>query len=120
MAVESVVTWEIHRKKRGFDLTPGQNLTWNWGVSQYLPLKKDQSVMLELGPAGYSSFQVSDDAGSDARNPGVHDRVHAAGVQIGVTSVKPVLILNFQWRHEFSAVDRFQGDSIGLNFILKF
>lgn len=120
MAVENTVTWEIHRKKRSFDLTPGQNVTWNWGVSQYLPLKKDQSALLEVGPAGYSSFQVTDDIGSDARNPSVHDRVHAVGVQIGVTSVKPLLVLNFHWFHEFSAVDRFQGNSIGLNFSLKF
>ena len=120
MAIENTLTWEIHRNKRKFDLTPGQNLTWNWGVSQYLPLKKDGSVLLEAGPAGYSSFQVSDDTGKDARNPGVHDRVHAAGLQVGVTSANRPMILNFRWFHEFSAVDRFQGSSISLNFILKF
>jgi hypothetical protein len=119
MAIQNSLTWEIHRGKRNFDLTPGQNLTWNWGVSQYLPLKKDQSVLLEVGPAGYSSFQVSDDTGADARNPGVHDRVHAAGVQVGVTSTKRVMSLNFRWFHEFSAVDRFQGSSIGVNFAAK-
>ena len=120
MAVENALTWEIHRNKRGFDLTPGQDLTWNWGVSQYLPLKKDSSILLEVGPAGYSSFQVSDDSGTDARNPGVHDHVHAAGVQVGVTSVKRVMTLNFHWFHEFSSVDRFQGSAIGLNFAIKF
>ena len=120
MAVESALTWEIHQKKRNFDLTPGQNLTWNWGVSQYLPLKKDQSVLLEVGPAGYSSFQVSDDTGTQASNPNLHDRVHAAGVQVGMTSVKRVMMLNFHWFHEFSAVDRFQGSAIGLNFAVKF
>ena len=120
MAVENALTWEIHRKKRGFDLTPGQNLTWNWGVSQYLPLKKDKSVLLDIGPAGYSSFQVSDDSGTNAFNPAVHDRVHAAGLQAGVVSVKRVMTLNFRWLQEFSAVDRFQGRSISLNFILKY
>jgi hypothetical protein len=120
MAVQNALTWEIHRKKRDFDLTPGQNLTWNWGVSQYLPLKKDNSMLLEVGPAGYSSLQVSDDSGTDAHNPSVHDRVHAVGVQVGVTSMKPVLSLNFHWFHEFSATDRFQGTSIGLNFAVKF
>ncbi len=120
MAVENALTWEIHRKKRGFDLTPGQDLTWNWGVSQYLPLKKDKTVLLEVGPAGYSSFQISDDSGADVGNPPVHDRVHAAGVQAGVTSVKRMIIVNFHWFHEFSAVDRFQGNAIGLNFTAKF
>jgi hypothetical protein len=120
MAVQNAFTWEIHRKKRDFDLTPGQNLTWNWGVSQYLPLKKDQSVLAEVGPAGYSSFQVSNDTGTDVKNPGVHDRVHAVGVQVGVTSVKRMMLLNFHWFHEFSAVDRFQGSAIGGSFTFKF
>lgn len=120
MAIQNTMTWEIHRGKRNFDLKPGQDLSWNWGVSQFLPLKKDQSILLEFGPAGYSSFQVSDDTGADARNSEVHDRVHAAGVQVGVTSTKRVMSLNFHWLHEFSAVDRFQGSSIGVNFALKF
>jgi hypothetical protein len=120
MAVQNAFTWEIHQKKRGFDLTPGQDLTWNWGVSQYLPLKKDQSLLAEVGPAGYSSFQVSNDTGTDAKNPSVHDHVHAAGVQLGVTSPKRIMVLNFHWFHEFSAVDRFQGTAIGVNFTMKF
>jgi len=120
MAVQSALTWEIHRKKRNFNLTPGQNLTWNWGVSQFLPLKKDKTVLMEVGPAGYSSFQVSNDSGADASIPGVRDRVHAAGVQVGVTSLKRIMVLNFHWFHEFSAVDRFQGTAIGLNFTMKF
>ncbi len=120
LALESLLTWEIHRQKRNFDLTPGQNLTWNWGMSQFLPLKKDQSVLLEVGPAGYSSFQVSNDSGADAQNPGLHDSAHAAGLQVGVTLTKRVMSLNFHWLHEFSSVDRFQGSAIGLNFAAKF
>jgi hypothetical protein len=120
MAIESALTWEIHQNKRGFDLKPGQNLTWNWGVSQYLPLKKDQSLLLEVGPVGYRSFQVSDDSGSAARNPTVHDSVYAVGLQVGVTDPKRILLLNFHWFHEFSAVDRFQGTVIGASFGLKF
>jgi hypothetical protein len=79
MAIENAMTWETNRLKRGFDLTQGQHLTWNWGISQYLPLKKDQSLLAELGPGGYGNFQVSDDTGTDARNPGVHDKVYGVG-----------------------------------------
>jgi hypothetical protein len=119
LAIQNSLTWEIHGNKRNFDLTPGQHLTWNWGASKYLPLKKN-SLLLEVGPAGYSSFQVSDDGGSDAKNPGLHDHVHAAGLQAGVTSLKRMMSLNFHWFHEFSSVDRFQGTAIGLNFTFKF
>lgn len=120
MAIQNALTWEIHRRKRGFDLTPGQNLTYNWGVSQYLPLKKDQSLLAELGFMGYDSFQVSDDSGTAARNPGLHDSVHAVGIQAGVTNPARMIVLNFRWMHEYSAVDRFQGSSLGLNFAIKF
>jgi hypothetical protein len=120
LAIENVLTWEIHRKKRNFDLTPGQNLTWTWGISEYLPLTKDQNLLLEAGPMGYSSFQVTDDRGADAVNVGVHDSVSAVGVQVGVTSVKRSMSLNFSWMHEYSAVDRFQGTSFSLNFAAKF
>jgi hypothetical protein len=43
----------------------------SWGISQYLPLKKDQTLLLEAGPAGYSSWQITDDSGSAAANPAV-------------------------------------------------
>jgi len=119
MAIQNMLTWEIHRNKRGFDLTPGQNLSWNWGVSQYLPLKKDNSMLLEVGPAGYSSWQVSDDTGNAALNGSVHDHVHAVGVQVSVVSVKRNMLLSFHYMNEFSSVDRFQGQCLGLNLVLQ-
>ena len=120
LAIENTLTWEIHRKKRNFDLKPGQNLSWSWGVSEYLPLTKDENVLLEAGATGYSSFQVSDDSGTNATNAPVHDSVNAVGVQAGVTSVKRAISLNFSWLHEYSAVDRFQGNSVSLNFAARF
>jgi hypothetical protein len=120
MAIENALTWEINQPKRTFDLTKGQFLTWNWGVSQYLPLKKDQSLLAEVGPAGYGNFQVSDDTGTDARNPGAHEKVYSAGIQVGITIPKRMMVLNFHWFHEFSAVNRFQGTALGLSFVAKF
>jgi hypothetical protein len=39
-------------------------------------------------------------------------QVHAAGIQAGT--------LNFNWLHKYSAVDRFQGNSISLNLAARF
>jgi hypothetical protein len=86
-AVVAALTYEIHGDKEDFDLTPGQNLTLNWGISQFLPLQKDQKLLLEVGLTGYSSWQITDDSGSDASNPNVHDQVHAVGGQLGLTYV---------------------------------
>ncbi len=119
-AVSAALTYEIHGEKDGFDLTPGQNLSLNWGISQFLPLKKDQSLLLEVGPSGYSSWQITDDSGSAASNPSVHDEVHAVGGQLGVSYVPWALSVNFRGLYEFAAVDRFQGWSIGLNIAKQF
>jgi len=119
-AVSAALTYEIHHKKEDFDLTPGQNLALNWGISQYLPLKKDQTLLLEVGPAGYSSWQVTDDSGSAARNPDVHDQVHAAGGQLGLTHVPWNAVLNFHAFYEFAAEDRFQGQAFGVTVVKKF
>jgi len=113
-AVTAAVTYEINGDKEDFDYTPGQRLTLNWGVSQYLPLTGDKSVMAEIGPAGYSHWQITDDSGSDATSD-VHDQTHAVGAQLGLTVVPWNAALNFHYFHEFASDDRFQGDVFGLN-----
>ncbi len=120
MAVATALTYEFHGKKKDYDLKPGQNLSFNWGISQYLPLQQDQKLLLEIGPAGYSSWQITEDSGADAANPLTKDDVHAVGGQVGLTQVIWNVLLNFHYFYEISAKDRFQGESIGLNFAIKF
>jgi hypothetical protein len=120
MAVTSALTYEIHGEKRNFDITPGQNLTLNWGISQYVPLTGDQKLLLEVGPAGYSSWQVTDDHGSDARTPKVNDQVHAVGGQLGLTYVPWLLSANLHGFSEVASVGRFQGTAFGFNLAKKF
>lgn len=120
MAVSGVLTYEIHGKKEDFDLTPGQNLTFNWGVSQYLPLEKEKNLLMEIGLAGYDSWQITDDKGTAAKNPGVHDQVHAVGGQLGLNYVPWLASLTFHGFFEFSAKDRFQGHSLGLSIAKSF
>jgi hypothetical protein len=119
-AVLATLTYEIHGNKQDFDLTPGQNLTLNWGISQFLPLRQDQKLLLEVGVAGYSSWQITDDSGSDARNPNVHDQVHAVGGQLGLTYVPWFASLNGHYFGEFAAQDRFQGQVFGVSAAKKF
>jgi hypothetical protein len=72
-------------------------------------------VLAEIGPAGYSQWQITDDKGSDAPSSDVHDQTHAVGAQLGLTVVPWNAALNFHYFHEFSSDDRFQGDVFGLN-----
>lgn len=119
-AFAGALTYEIHGEKQQYDLTPGRSLTLNWGISQYLPLMKSQALLLEIGPAGYSTWQVSDDRGSDATNPGAHDSVHGIGGQLGLTYVPWGLVANLHGFGEVDADDRFQGAAYGLNLAKKF
>jgi hypothetical protein len=119
-AVLAALTYEIHGDKQDFDLTPGQNLTWNWGISQFLALHQNRRLLLEVGVTGYSSWQITDDSGSDARNPDVRDEVHAVGGQLGLTYVPWVASLNMHYLSEFAAQDRFQGEVFGVSVAKKF
>jgi len=120
MAIVTALTDEIHTEKDGFDLTPGDSLTFNWGISQYLPLKADHTLLLEVGPAGYDSWQITDDSGSDADDPGVHDEVHAAGGQVGLAYPPWHTAMTMHGFYEFAAEDRFQGSSFGVSIAKKF
>ena len=117
-AVIAAMTYETNGKKKDFALTPGDNLTLNWAVSQFLPLKKDMSLLLEVGPAGYDTWQITDDTGSAAGNS--RDQVHAVGGQLGLTYMPWMTSLNFHGFYEYDAQNRFQGGSFGVNIAKKF
>lgn len=109
-AVTLVSTYEINHKKEDADITPGSVFSLNWGVSQYLPLKKDNSLLMELGLTGYSQWQVTDDSGDDASDVDVHDQVHSAGCQAGLLYAPWDAGLSARYMHEFYAEDHFRGD----------
>jgi hypothetical protein len=117
-AVIAALTYETNGKKQGFDLTPGDNLTLNWGLSQFLPLEDDMSLVLDFGPAGYGTWQITDDSGSAATT--TRDQVHAVGGQVGLTYMPWMASLTVHGFYEYAAENRFQGDSFGLNLVKKF
>ncbi len=113
-AVSVAGTYEVHSEKEDFHLTPGNNFTLNWGVSQYLPLPWFEGKAAEIGVAGYDSWQVTSDQGSDAPD-GVLDQVHAAGFQLGIADPGPPWALNFHYLYEYQSEDRLQGHVVSLN-----
>ncbi len=111
---------ETNDKKEDFDVTPGGLLTLSCGADRYLPLRADQSLLRDVGLAGYSSWQVSNDSGADAAITAVKDEVHAVGVQVGLSHVPMNMAQTLNYLNEFDSKDRFQGESIGLKFAIKF
>ncbi len=119
-AVTVVMTYEYNTPQQGTDVESGQNLWLNWGISQYLPLTSDDKLLLEVGPAGYYEWQVSDTQGSLTQSPDGRTHVGAIGGQLGVTYVPWDLVLNFRGFYEYYADDRVQGASFSVNLIKKF
>jgi hypothetical protein len=78
------------------------------------------SSLLAIGLMGYDTWQITDDKGSDAKNPSVHDQVHAVGGQLGLNYVPWLASLTFHGFYEFAAKDRFQGHSVGLSIAKSF
>jgi hypothetical protein len=118
-AVVLALTYEFSQDIEGVDVTPGQRLSVNLGVDQFLPLG-ESGFLLELGAGIYGQFQTTDDEGSDARNPDVHDRIFGVGPQIGLTYVPWNAAATFKWMREFETEDRFEGDNFTLNFGVAF
>jgi len=119
-AVTGVLTYEYNSIQRDTGVRYGELLTFNWGISQYLPLTKDEKLLLEIGPAGYDAFQISDNTGQLGGTPSDHSQVQAVGGQIGLTYVPWSLALNFHGFYEYYAINRVQGASFGINLIKKF
>lgn len=118
-AVVGALTYEMNGKKEDFDITPGSHLTLNWGVSQYLPITKDQKLLMEVGLTGYDQRKLTEDTGSNARNGDVLDEVHAFGGQLGLTYTPWNLAVNLRYDHEYASVARFQGQVLVFSIVLK-
>lgn len=104
-------TYEIHHEKDGADITPGDRFSLDWGISQFLPLNKEETLLVELGISGYSQWQVDNDSGSDVIDVlNVKDEIHGIGGQVGLAYVTWNASLTFRYISEYDAEARFEGD----------
>jgi len=115
-AISVAGTYEISAGQQGTGITPGSDFTMNWGISQYVPLRSNKTLLLEIGPAGYCEWQTSYDHGSGVdpdNNP--LSKIYAGGGQIGLTYVPWKAFLNVLYYEEFGAVARFQGQMLSVS-----
>src|SRR5208337_2426282 len=93
--------------------TPGQAFTIEWGIGQVLPLKKDMSMLAQLGLVGYDQWQVSNNGGtvlvagipvSASRIP--YYSVQGIGVQANVILPAKDLVGFFKYYDEYAAKAR--------------
>jgi hypothetical protein len=123
--------WEIHDQRTVASpvsgqlskITPGQALTMEWGIGQVLPLKKDMSMLAQLGLVGYDQWQVSSNGGNylvagmpvpASRVP--YYSVHAIGVQSNFILPAKDLLAFFKYYDEYRALARPEGRTFVFGF----
>jgi len=121
--------YEIHGEKSGTNITPGQTFTMEWGLGQVLPLKKDMSMLAQVGVVGYDQWQVSHSSGTLtlAGGPGLPERlipfysVHGIGVQANFILPAKALVGFFKYYDEYRALARPEGHTFvfGLSWTLR-
>ncbi|MEI8344610.1 MAG: transporter [Candidatus Omnitrophota bacterium] len=99
-------TYGYHTNMDGFDLKPGQTIDLEYGVSQYL------SERFEAGVSGYHHWQITDDTGTDAKNPGVHNQVNGLAGQVSVWLVPNKFYVSCRYAWEYAATDRFASNIV--------
>lgn len=123
--------WEIHGQRSAASMptgqtskiTPGEAFTIEWGLGQVLPLKKDMSLLAQLGVVGYDQWQVSSNGGNYlvagipvAASKLPYYSVHAIGVQGNFILPAKNLLAFFKYYDEYRALARPQGRTIDFGF----
>jgi hypothetical protein len=107
-------TYEWHSKKIDKDVQPGQNMTLEYGISQYL------SERFEIGIHGYNLWQITEDNGDAAVNTDNKDSVAGVGGQMTYWAIKEKCAIVGKVMQEYSVEDRFEGMFGALNLTWVF
>ena len=104
--------------------TPGQAFTMEWGLGQVLPLKKDLSMLAQIGVVGYDQWQVSDNSGTSTLGLPAkllpYYSVHAIGGQANFILPKKDLVFFLKGYDEYSALARPEGRTFVFGFSYTF
>ncbi len=101
--------YEIHSNKQDADITPGDDMLFEWGLGKML------TETVEVGLIGYNRWQVADDSGSDVTwDTGIHDRVAAIGPEINVFIPASKMFVSLRAAWEYAAVDQPEGTTTTL------
>ena len=112
---------EFHQKKRHQDLKVGNNTNLEYGLGKTFIANKGQQLW-QLGLVGYAEWQFTDDTGT-AANPALarlHDRVFAAGPEVGLIIPKWKASFAVRFEPEFGAHNRTQGHILTVGFVKSF
>jgi hypothetical protein len=106
-------TYEWNSKKIDMDVQPGQTMTIEYGISQYVHPR------VEIGLTGYNQWQITDDSGSAAMDNN-KDAISGFGTQLTYWPIKDKCSLTGKLSKEYAGKDRLEGFFGSLNFLWIF
>jgi hypothetical protein len=106
------LTYELPTEIKDAALTPGNRLSLEYGISQYL------SSRLEVGIHGSHNWQVGDDTGDDViYDASYHDRKSSLAFQASYWLWENKFYLSGKYMFDYGAAQRFTNTTFMLNFI---
>ena len=111
-ALMAGLTYEMNGKIKDVDVTPGNRLSFEWGVSQYF------APWLEVFIQGAHNWQIGDDSGADVFwDPSVHDRKSTMLFGAGFWPWSQRLYVSAKYGFDYGIRQRFKNDNLFVNFI---
>jgi len=121
-----IVFFETHSKKKDVNTKVGNIITVEGGLGKtfYKPIKGFPiPIIFNAGPVYYMQFKVSDDKIPIGNTlfTGTKDHIYAWGLEANVLHPKIRTSLSIRWLDEFSAKNRFEGNTflITAGYIIK-
>jgi hypothetical protein len=106
------LTYELNSSIEDVDVTPGQRLSLEWGVSQYL------APWFELSVHGAHNWQITDDSGDDVFwDPTAHDRKSSLMLGAGFWPWEGRLYAAARWGFDYGMRQRFDNTNLMINVI---
>jgi hypothetical protein len=111
-ALMLALTYELNGKIKDADVNPGNRLSLEWGLSQYL------TEQFEVTVQGGHNWQISDDSGSDVYwDPSFHDRKNTIAFGGSFWPWPDWLNISLKYAFDFGARGRLEADYWMLNLI---
>ena len=112
-ALSAYQFYEFHTTQSGTNIHPGQTFDLDYSLTQILPLKKNEQILLQFGLIGYGSWQTSNNSGTGVNpaDPG-HYKVNALGGAGNIILPNRKASVGFKFFKEFSNESTVQGYSL--------
>ena len=111
--------YEIHTRQEGTDIRPGDTFNLDYSLMRLFPVR--QGLRLQLGLAGYASWQTSDKTGPHvtAAQAATRYRVDALGLAANVPLPERNMSFGIRYFKELSSRSTFEGYSLQASFAIK-